>query len=371
MQPLPEDFNLFSIVNAFRIKGAVGEFQPIDKGHINDTFLVKNHEKTLPDYVLQRINHKIFKDVPLLMNNIYRVTKHINKKRCLSKNSATNLAAPELILTRKNDLFYRDISGNFWRCYTFCPHAIISENKIGNKEAYEGGRAIGKFQVLLADLPGGELHETIPGFHHLKNRMDYLRDAIDNDCVGREQEVEELVTKLFVREQEMMQADNLCKEGKLPVRVTHNDTKFNNILFDENHCATAIIDLDTVMNGSILYDFGDAVRTLCNTAVEDEESTEKINFNTDLFFNFSRGYLSITKKMLLDIELDWLAFSCKLMTYIMAVRFLTDYINGDAYFKTTYPRHNLVRAINQIRLLGCMEKDFGKMERMIREIADA
>jgi Ser/Thr protein kinase RdoA (MazF antagonist) len=355
-----------AVIGQFKTKTEAVDIYPMGEGHINDTYRIKTGDAESPGYVLQRINHEIFRDVSRLMENIDRVTRHINRKKNADENASSAIAAPELILTLAGNLFHKDAAGNHWRCYAYCPHKPQLHGKAGKKTAFEGGRAIGIFQSMLVDLPGGRLHDTIPDFHNLKYRMVHLRKAVTDDLAGRKRLVKKDLDKLFAREEEMMRVYLLEQSEKIPERITHNDTKFNNILFDENGRAVYLIDLDTVMNGSVLYDFGDAVRTLCNSAEEDEKNLSLVDFDTALFSSFAGGYLSETRSMLTKIEVDLLAFSCKLMTYIMAVRFLTDFIHGDVYFKTAYPSHNLNRARNQIRLLECMEAEIGIMEENIR-----
>lgn len=233
----------------------------------------------------------------------------------------------------------------------------------------EGGKAIGMFQTILSTLPGNQLYETIPDFHNLKMRLKALYKAVEENNSGRLKQVEKEVDFIFAREDELLRIHKLEFNGLIPIRVTHNDTKFNNILFDKGRSAVAIVDLDTVMNGSVLYDFGDAIRTLCNTAVEDESDLTKVNFNKKLFEAFVNGYLSITSATLKHVEVDLLAFSCKLLTYIMAVRFLTDFLNGDVYFKVKSQIHNYQRAANQLKFLECIEKDFKWMEKVVRDKA--
>jgi Ser/Thr protein kinase RdoA (MazF antagonist) len=355
--------NFEEVIRPFSISAKIESITPTGEGHINDTFLVKTKDIS-QNFILQKINHKIFRDVDGLMENIARVTSHINRKK--STNPASyKLCAPELILTDDRRTFTQDKMENCWRCYTYIPH--FPSQRTSKSQAFEGGKAIGEFQSMLTDLPGGKLRDTIPDFHNAKMRLENLHHALSSNLVNRvEQAIKEL-EKLSCREQEMLQVYFLEQKGMIPVRITHNDTKFNNILFDENQKAVAIIDLDTVMNGSILYDFGDAVRTLCNTAAEDEADLSKVNFDLELFESFTSGYLSESLSFIQNIELEYLAFSCKLLTYIMAVRFLTDFLAGDVYFKTKHPLHNYHRAVNQLKLLECMERDFEQMEEVIRK----
>ncbi len=355
-------FSCDEVIRSFSISTKIESITPTGEGHINDTFLVKTEDLS-QTFILQKINHKIFRDVEGLMENIARVTSHINRKNSANPN-AFKLCAPELILADDRRTFIQDKMGNYWRCYTHIAH--FPSKSSSKSQAIEGGKAIGEFQFMLTDLAGGKLNDTIPDFHNAKLRLDNLHRVLSANPANRVDLVERELEKLFLREQEMLQVYFLEQKGLIPLRITHNDTKFNNILFDENQKAVAIIDLDTVMNGSILYDFGDAVRTLCNTAAEDEADLAKVNFDLELFESFANGYLSESLSFLENIEIEYLAFSCKLLTYVMAVRFLTDFLAGDVYFKTKHPLHNFQRAVNQLRLLECMERDFEQMEAVIR-----
>lgn len=362
MAPLSLSFDIQSVAANFLISGKISETRVIGEGHINDTFYLNTD--SAEEFIIQRINHHIFKDVAGLMENISRVTSHINQTS-INNPPGNSLKAPMVVLTREERNFFKDQSGNYWRCYSYIPHQPV--NRMSIEIASEGGRAIGRFQNALSCLPGGALHETIPDFHNLRKRLDAFNMAVRTNKAGRLQLSANQVKAIAEREEELLKIHELESVGLIPVRVTHNDTKFNNILFDKNQSAIGIVDLDTVMNGSVLYDFGDAIRTLCNTATEDESDLSKVNFDVELFDAFARGYLSETSGMLQAVEIDLLAFSCKLLTYIMAVRFLTDFLNGDIYFKVKSPMHNFHRAANQIRLLECMEMSFETMESVTRK----
>lgn len=362
MKPLPGKFDFIEIVKQFSIADDIASFMPLGDGHINDTFLVKSKEASSKDYVLQRINHHIFQDIASVMENIQRIIAHVHLKKSTNDHY---VGVPDLIRTTDDKLFL--IHGaDYWRCYTYCKSAVEKPGNITDARAFEGGRAIGQFQVMLADLPGGKLYDTIPNFHNLKVRMDNLRKAINSDAAKRADGVKKLIGDLLLLEDEMLLIYRLEQERIIPVRVTHNDTKFNNILFDENDKAVCIIDLDTVMNGSILYDFGDAVRTLCNTTAEDEPDLSKVDFNLRLFDRFTAGYLSAVSTIITKVECDLLVQSCRLLTYLMAIRFLTDYLNGDTYYKTAYPGHNLARASNQYQLLSHVDSYADQMEGCVR-----
>ncbi len=362
MKPLPEIFGFREIIKQFRVSEDIASVMPLGNGHINDTFLIKSKVASGQDYVLQRINHQIFQDVASMMENIRRIIAHINRKKSANDHY---VGVPDLVKTLDDKLFLIH-EGEYWRCYTYCNSAAEKTGHVNTARAFEGGRAIGQFQVMLADLPGGKLHDTIPNFHNLKTRMDSFRLAINSDVANRVDEATTLISDLLLPEEEMLTIYRLEQKGILPVRVTHNDTKFNNILFDADDKAVCIIDLDTVMNGSILYDFGDAVRTLCSRAAEDEQDLSKVDFDLQLFDRFTAGYLSAVSSTITEVESEMLVQSCRLLTYLMAIRFLTDYLNGDIYYKTAYPKHNLVRAVNQYHLLCCMDKQRDKMEDCVR-----
>jgi len=234
--------------------------------------------------------------------------------------------------------------------------------------AYEGGKAIGRFQAMLADLPGAPLFETIPFFHDIEKRLDTFFRSMKSDPANRVAEVSAEIDFVLRRSEEMKVILRLGREGKIPLRITHNDTKFNNILLDNNDKALCVIDLDTVMPGYVHYDFGDAIRTAANSAAEDEEDLAKIKMDIRLFEAYTEGYLSETRSTLNETEKEYLAFAPRLITFIMALRFLTDYIDGDHYYKIHHEHHNLQRARSQFRLVESMEEQYGEMREIIRKM---
>jgi hypothetical protein len=245
-----------------------------------------------------------------------------------------------------------------------------SYNVVDNPDkAFEGGKAIGRFQAMLSDMPGAPLFETIPAFHDIEKRLDTLYHKITENPAERVSTIGKEIEQTLQRAEEMKIILTLGKEGKIPLRITHNDTKFNNILLDDNDKALCIIDLDTVMPGYIHYDFGDAIRTAANTASEDEQVLSKVNIDLDLFEAYARGYLSQAGETLNDVEKDYLAFAPLLITYTQAVRFLTDYIDGDNYFKIHHEHHNLQRARAQLRLVMSMEEQYEQMRGIIRKLS--
>lgn len=361
-------YDLKNIFEQFKAEGTYLMGEPYGSGHIHDTFRIKTAEADRDDYILQRLNNKIFKNIPELQNNIERVTVHLKEK--LSRIPGANIKRECLALIPSSDgkSWLLDNNGNYWRLYIF-----ISDHRSYNivdstDKAYEGGKAIGRFQAMLADMPGGPLFETIPKFHDIENRLRILEEKIKEDPAGRVKELEYEIKEYLSRGEEMKTILRLGREGKIPLRITHNDTKFNNILLDENDKALCVIDLDTVMPGYVHYDFGDAIRTVTNTAAEDEKDLSKVEMNIDLFEAYAKGYLSETGKTLNSTEIEYLAFAPKLITYTIGVRFLTDYIDGDNYFKIHHPLHNLQRTRAQLKLVMSMERQYEEMKKIIRRL---
>lgn len=355
-----------ALFGKFKTEGSYYQAGPLGLGHINDTILIRTKETFSPDYVFQRINNKIFPDVQKLMENIERVTTHLKNKLPDKEKKTSFNRVLILVPAIDGNNFYADENNNCWRCYVYCNNIFDAELQITPKKAYEGGKAVGEFQALLSDLPGGPLHEILRGFHNISKRLKIFYDTLKSNPLKRTKNIKLEIEKILDRADEMKKIVRLGKEGKIPLRITHNDTKFDNILFDNNEHAICLIDIDTVMNGYVHYDFGDAVRTLINTAAEDESELEKIGIDMLLFERFSEGYLEKSLSFLNADEVNNLAFSCKLLTYTIALRFLTDYIAGDIYYKTEFEEHNLQRAKAQLRLLECMEENFEEMEKIIR-----
>ena len=325
--------NLKDIFKCFEASGTFLNGEAYGNGHIHDTYLVNTVEKDNDDYILQRLNNRIFKNIPELQHNIERVTVHLRNKIAAIPGSDIKRECLSLIPSREGKSWITDNEGNYWRMYIFISNHHSYNIVDSPDKAYEGGKAIGRFQVMLSDMPGGPLFETIPWFHNIEKRLQLFNQKIKENPVGRVETVGEEINQFLQRAEDMKIILKLGKEGKIPLRITHNDTKFNNILLDENDKALCVIDLDTVMPGYIHYDFGDAIRTATNTASEDEKDLSKINMDINLFKAYTEGYLSETAEALNDIEKEYLAFAPRLVTYTIAIRFLTDYIDGDNYFK--------------------------------------
>ena len=354
------------IISHFRIDGSFTSSSIIGSGHINDSYLITTIPDSAPNYVLQRINHQIFKDIPGLMNNILIVTRHIEAKIRSGDPAAQGFTALNLIPTNDYEYYYKDDDGNFWRMYNLIPETKSYDIVESPLMAYEGGRSFSIFQYFTADIPGDSLSETIPDFHDINKRLLTFHNIVRQDPVNRVKDVMKEIDFVKKGEEEMKTILLLGKAGKIPVRVTHNDTKFNNILFDENKKAVCIVDLDTVMPGYVLYDFGDAIRTGANMAAEDEPDLSKVKIDLELFEAYTRGYLSVASGFLNKKEKEYLAFSARFMTYIIGLRFLTDYIDGDHYYRIHFKNHNLQRARAQFRLLESMEENFDLMKEIVR-----
>ncbi len=342
-----------AIAAPFAIHGKLLSAERYGSGHINDTYALCFDQAGAPvRYIFQRVNHNIFKNVPELMENISRVTAHVVAKTA----GGDSRAALTLVLTRDGAPFYKTACGNFWRVYLFIEKARTYDAVEKPTQAREAARAFGLFQQALADLPGARLHETIPNFHNTVSRFAALRKAAEADVAGRKKEVQAELDFAFAREADAGRLLALVAAGKIPERVTHNDTKLNNVMLDDaTGAGICVIDLDTVMPGLSLYDFGDLVRFAGNTAAEDEIDQEKIQVSLPVVDAIVEGYIAGAGDILTPAEWDNLIFAGKLMTYEVGLRFLTDYLQGDVYFKTKRPGHNLDRARNQLRLVARIE----------------
>jgi Ser/Thr protein kinase RdoA (MazF antagonist) len=355
--------NLLNIVSHFQTEGTIAEINPLGNGLINDTYRVNTRETEAPDYVLQRINHAVFTDVKMLQSNIEAVTTHIRKK--LEAEGADDIDRKVLhfLPTETGETFFFD-GESYWRMMRFIPRAKTYET-VNPEYSYYAGIAFGNFQAMLIDLPQ-TLGETIPNFHNMEFRLQQLREAIAANPKGRLAEVQDLVDEIEKRAEEMCKGERFYREGKLPKRVCHCDTKVNNMMFDEDGHVLCVIDLDTVMPNFVFSDIGDFLRTAANTAAEDEPDLTKIEFNMDIFRAFTLGYLKSTEEFLLPIERDNLPYAAALFPYMQAVRFLADYINGDTYYKIKYPEHNLVRTRAQFKLLQQVEAHLPEMQAFVR-----
>ncbi len=298
--------------------------------------------------MLQRINNAIFQDVDLLQHNIELVTAHIRRKLEAANTPDIDRRVLQFVKAHSGKTYYRDEADRYWRVMVFISDTITNE-AVTPKRAYDCGKAFGNFEKMLVDVPE-PLGETIPDFHNMELRMRQLREAVQNDAAGRLDEVRDIVDELERDADEMCQAERLHREGRLPKRICHCDTKVNNMLFDQDGQVLCVIDLDTVMPSFIFSDYGDFLRTGANFTAEDDPDLSRVGFNEEIFKAFTTGYLESAREFLTPIEIELLPYAVALFPFMQCVRFLADYINGDTYYKTKYPTHNLDRARNQLAI---------------------
>ena len=355
---------LLNILDQFQLTEKVVSAEPFGNGHINDTLKVTN-EKGEIKYVLQRINHLIFTNVDMLQNNIQIVTSHIRKKLEEKGENDIDRKVLTFLPTKDNKLYYFD-GDNYWRVCLFIPNSKSYE-EVTPELSYEAGKAFGDFQSMLADIPEGTLGETIPNFHNMEFRLEQFHDAVKNNAAGRLDEVKDLIEEIEKRAEAMCIQERLYREGKLKKRTNHCDTKVNNMMFDtETDKVLCVIDLDTVMPGSSLYDFGDSIRFGAATAAEDEKDLSKMEMSLERFRVFTRGYVRACPGLTAK-ELEMLPMGAKTMTMECGVRFLTDYLDGDHYFAVHREGQNLDRARTQFKLVADMEKKWDEMRKIVEE----
>jgi Ser/Thr protein kinase RdoA (MazF antagonist) len=368
MKPMTSsaNINLQPIAASFQVEGRFMEAVTYTSGHINDTYAVCFQAgKDERRYILQRINHLVFKQPELLMENIARVTHHA-RAQVLASGGDPDRETLTLVPALDGRPFYRAPDGSYWRTYLFIDGARTYDQVEDLRHVYTAARSFGKFQKMLSSLPGGRLHETIPDFHHTRKRFEAFCQALADDPAGRAVTVKPEVEFVLVRADQTSQVVDLLEQGLLPERVTHNDTKLNNVLIDDHTGeGVCVIDLDTVMPGSVLYDFGDAVRVGACTGAEDELDLSKIGFSLAMFERLAHGYLEAARDFLTPLEIEHLAFSARLITLEQGIRFLTDYLNGDIYYKISRPGHNLDRCRTQLKMVAEMEGQEGAMKTVL------
>ena len=349
------------IASQFEIEGEIASIKALGEGFINDTYIVTTVGDA-PDYILQRKNHVVFPDVPGMMANIKAVTDHIKSKVADPMRETLTI-----VPARDGKLYIKD-GENYWAVCLYIPNTVTYDRADSSALAYQGGVGIGRFQALLADFTQ-PLNETIKGFHNIRWRFEQWDATLAADPVGRAKEVSEEIGWIESRREEMLAFWAKVESGEIPTRVTHNDTKISNILFDATSgdvlCA---IDLDTVMSSTSLNDFGDAIRSYTNTGAEDDKCLDNVEMSIEMFAAYAEGYLSAQRATLTPIEREWLAFSARYITFEQVLRFLMDYIDGDNYYKTAYAEHNLVRTRAQYKLLQSMERQYEQMRAIIRDL---
>jgi len=387
MSSTPATTDFARLAAGFALRGQCLGGKPHGSGHINDTYAVTLDQAGAPvRYIFQRINHHIFKDVPALMENISRVTAHAARQAAKGnagvppadegrpdprKNRSPDATRRVLTLVPARDgrSFLTDAQGNYWRCYHFIEKARSLDIVETPAHAREAARAFGNFQRLLSGMTGPRLHETIPDFHNTRRRYENLQRALEADPRNRAATVRAEIAFALQNESLVDKLANLHASGLIPERITHNDTKINNVLLDDTkNEGICVIDLDTVMPGLALHDFGDMVRSATNSAAEDETDLTKIKMRMPIYEGLVTGYLAAAGDFLTEAERVHLALSGRIITFEIGLRFLTDYIEGDTYFKIKRPAHNLDRARNQFALVRDIDARQSEMETLTERI---
>lgn len=360
------------IVEKFKFEGEFTEAVPYGSGHINDTYLiVRQAEGTVKKYILQRINKNVFKNPEQLMDNISKVTAYLKEKIVLEHGNPERETL-HIVQTKDGENCYRDVQGEYWRAYLFIEDAVSYDKAESPQLFYESAVTFGRFQAMLADFDASTLHETIPGFHDTHARYQAFLRAVKEDKRNRAKEAEKEIAFLCSREELTKVFGAILKNGENPLRVTHNDTKLNNILMDrKTGKGLCVIDLDTVMPGPAVFDFGDAIRFGASTAAEDEQELERVALDLELFELYVKGFIEGCDGKLTEKEIDRMPLGAMVMTLECGIRFLTDYLEGDCYFKIHREGHNLDRCRTQLKLLQDMEKKEAAMRKIVDQYKTA
>ncbi len=369
----PDDADMREIVSHFDIPGQYAGYEEIHSGIINRTYLVRLQDSKRQQnwrYIFQRINTRVFRDPYRVMDNIIHVTEHI-KRHLLEANGSYARRVLSFAHAKDGKAYFENPDLGFWRAYEFVDNTVAYNSAPTRDHVFQAGKAFGQFQLMLTDYDATSLYETIPDFHHTVKRLQALHRAIEENRAGRLAEVRAEADFILSREADAGVILNALASGAIPWRVTHNDTKINNVLFDADSVdAICVIDLDTVMPGSSLYDFGDAIRSGACAAAEDEPNLDLVEMDLEKFRLFTKGFIKGTHSLLTENELEMMPVSCKIMTLELAARFLTDYLNGDEYFHITDNRQNLRRARTQIKLVGDMEQKLPRMREFTERYAE-
>ncbi|KGF38467.1 aminoglycoside phosphotransferase [Prevotella bivia DNF00650] len=346
-----EENMLREIVAHFNIYEEVSLIKPLGNGLINETFIIETNNQQ-KKYVLQRINNAVFQDVDLLQHNIEIVTSHIRSKLISLGEADIERKSLEFIKADNGKTYFKDAQEKYWRISVFINDSITKE-EVNTSTSYECGRMFGNFQWMLSDVKE-QLGETIPNFHNIELRVRQLQDAVKADVKGRVKEVADIVNALLNDADKMCLSEQLYRQGALPKRLCHCDTKVSNMLFDKYDNPLCVIDLDTVMPSFIFSDYGDFLRTSANYVAEDSPKINEVGLKEDIFESFTGGYIETASRFLTEVEIKHLPYAAALFPYMQCVRFLADYINGDTYYKIMYPEHNLIRSQNQLALYNDM-----------------
>lgn len=360
-------YNFNSVLSNFNVNGKLISCERYGEGHINETFLaiMQDGEKQVK-YIIQRINNNLFKDVEKLMNNILLVTE-FNRKKILERGGNPDRESLTVVKTKDGKPYYFcEECKQYFRVYIFITDAIAHQKQVRDGQFYQSAVAFGEFANLLAEFDASQLYEVLPNFHNTEKRFNDFLNSLSIDKFDRAKEVQAEINFVLERKEYCKRLVNLIKTGDLPLKVTHNDTKLNNVMLDEKtDKPVAVIDLDTIMPGTICYDFGDSIRFGCNTGAEDEPDLKKVNFDINLFEEYTKGYLSALGNSVTKCEKENLPFGALLMTLECGIRFLADYLDGDIYFRTHRAGHNLDRARTQFKLVSDMEKLMPEMQKIV------
>jgi hypothetical protein len=363
--PIYREDQLQEISKQFQIYGEILHAETCKIGHINETYSATYRQGgTKVRYIHQKINQTVFRDPVCLMSNVVRVTRHLRTKLEGQNASDITRRCLTIVPTRKGDSFYRTSNGECWRTFVFVEGVQTFECVQTPAQAFQAGKAFGHFQSLLVDLPGERLVETIPDFHNTRKRFVAFQNAVENDHFNRAEAAKNEIDFVLKHEGVVDVILNALAKKKIPERITHNDTKFNNVMLDtESGEAMCVVDLDTVMPGCALYDFGDMVRTTTSPTMEDERDLTKVKMQMPMFKKLCEGYLSTAGQFLTKTEKSYIAFAGKLITFTIGLRFLTDHLAGDTYFRIHRPGHNLDRARTQFKLVESIEQQEDAMQK--------
>ncbi len=367
------NYDFEDIISKFKIDGKLVYCERYGEGHINVTFLaIVEKSGVQTKYILQKINKNLFKNVEKLMHNIKLVTE-FSRQKVIARGGDPDRESLTIVYTKDgNSYYYSQKDDEYFRVYVFITDAIAHQREDRPGQFYQSAVAFGEFADMLSDFDASQLYEILPDFHNTENRFRDFKASFAADRAGRAANVGDEIKFVLDREGYCNKFTSLIKTGEMPLKVTHNDTKLNNVMLDEKtDKPVAVIDLDTVMPGTICYDFGDSIRFGCNTAAEDEKDLSKVKFDIKLFEEYTKGYLSSLGNSITEIEKDNLAFGAILMTYECGIRFLADYLDGDLYFHTAREEHNLDRARTQFKLVTEMENQLDQMKDIVKKIAAA
>jgi len=363
------EYDIESVASNFTLEGRLIESKPFGSGHINDTFVLKSQTKGgEKQYVLQRINHHVFKDPPAMMENIRRITAHIRRKL---RSEDERMAERQLVVVETNDgaACFEDEKGNFWRLYNKVEEAITFDTLDSPQMAYEIARMFGWFQRMLIDLPGAPLHETIPDFHNTPKRLADFESVLERDPCNRAQKARDEIDFVLDNAAVCDVLLNLVEKGEIPLRVAHNDAKINNVMLDDvTYKGVCVVDLDTVMPGLSLYDFGDMVRTATHHAAEDECDLSRVTMQMSMFEMLAKGFAEQAHTFLTPAEKRYMAFAGKLITFEQMIRFLGDYLTGDVYYKISREGQNLDRSRTQMKLVQSITEQEEAMNEVVESV---